>query len=336
MTHATDPPDGAQPEQHARTFAGWRSQRGMLADVHRTGAFAQAIAALVRPGMTVVDVGTGSGILALLAARAGARQVYALEDTALIEDAHAVAEANGLADRIAFVRGDARDFVAAAGPVDLVLGEWIGIYLVEEWRHFDAFSAVRDRLLRPGGWVMPQRVRLFLAPVDDSRLYMERGPGFWERPVWGFDFSLVHRRQLDRTRRVIVKADPRTLLDIWPLLDLDCARANSAAYRFERVFETRLTHAASCHGLLGWFEAELAPGIVLTTSPSSIDTHWHQSYFPFEQLQLQAGDLLRTEVRAVPDAETGTPVLHLGIEQERAGHRIAMREQRYTLHDTLG
>lgn len=336
MKDLPQPSGDAQPAQHARTFAGWRSQRGMLADVHRTGAFAQAIAALVRPGMTVVDVGTGSGILALLAARAGARQVYALEDTALIEDARAVAEANGLADRITFVRGDARDFAGAGGPVDLVLGEWLGMYVFEEWQHFDALATLRDRLLRPGGLVMPQRVRVVLAPVDDSRLYLERGPGFWERPVWGFDFSLVHRRQLDRTRRIIVKADHRSLLDTYALLDLDCARADSRAYRFEASFRTRLTHAGSCHGLVGWFEADLAPGIVLTTSPTSMDTCWHQSYFPFEQLQLQPGDLLRTEVRAVPDAETGTPVLQVRIEQDRAGQRIALREQRYSLHDTLG
>lgn len=336
MTTAPPPPAGhAQPEAMARIFAGWRSQRGMLADAHRTGSFANAIAAVVRPGMTVIDVGSGSGILALFAARAGAAQVHALEDTALIEDAREVAAANGLSDRIAFVRGDARDF-RTADPVDVVIGEWIGLYLFEEWRHFDAFAAVRDRLLKPGGIVMPRRVRLHLGPIDDSRLYIERGPGFWERPVWGFDFSLVHRRQLDRTRRIIVRADHRTLLDDWTLLDLDCARSDAGAFRFERAFETRFAHASSCHGLLGWFEAELAPGVVLTTSPAAIDTSWHQSYFPFEQLQLQPGDLLRAEIRVLPDAETGTPLLALRVRQLRGTQCIATRDLHYTLHDTQG
>ena len=333
---AIPPPGEAQPEFLARTFAGWRSQRGMLADVHRTGSFARAIAAVVAPGMTVADVGCGSGILSLLAARAGAARVHALEATRMIEDAAEVARANGFdGDRIEFVPGDARHFVAPGG-VDAVIGEWIGMYLFEEWRHFDAFAAVRDRCLRAGGIVMPRRVRLYLAPIDDSRLYVERGPGFWERPVWGFDFGLVHRRQLDRTRRIIVRADHRTVLDSYRILDLDCATADSRAYAFVHVAQTRLPHAASCHGMLGWFELDLAPGIVLSTSPQSIDTCWHQSYFPFEQLQLQAGDVLRTRVETTPDAETGTPVVGLQLEQRRSEAIVATRAHRYTLHDTQG
>ncbi|HRI17512.1 MAG TPA: methyltransferase domain-containing protein [Burkholderiaceae bacterium] len=325
----------AQPEFLAKAFAGWRSQRGMLADVHRTGSFARAIAAAVTPGMTVADVGCGSGILSLFAARAGAARVHALEATRMIDDAAEVARANGFDDHIAFVAGDARHFNAPGG-LDAVIGEWIGMYLFEEWRHFDAFAAVRDRCLRQGGIVMPRRVRLYLAPIDDSRLYMERGPGFWERPVWGFDFGLVHRRQLDRTRRIIVKADHRTVLDAYCILDLDCASDDSRAYFFAHDFETRLSHAASCHGMLGWFELDLAPGVLLSTSPQSIDTCWHQSYFPFEQLHLQAGDLLRTRVETTPDPETGTPVVDLRVEQRRGEALVAAREHRYTLHDTQG
>lgn len=326
---------GAQPEDLAKAFAGWRSQRGMLADVERTGRFAQAIAAIIKPGMTVVDVGSGSGILSFLAARAGAARVYALEATTLIEDSAAVAKANALDDRISFVAGDARDF-AGDGPVDAVIGEWVGMYLFEEWRHYDAFARVRDRLLRAGGLVMPSRVRLFMAPIDDSRLYMERGPGFWERPVWGFDFSLVHRRQLDRTRRIIVKADPRTLLDDYDILDLDCSAGDTSAFVFAREFETAFSYAASCHGFVGWFELDLAPGVCLSTSPRSLDTCWHQSYFPFEQLHLEAGDRLRTRVETTPDEETGTPAITLRVDLLRGGATVAVREHRYTLHDTQG
>lgn len=327
--------DGAQPELLSTAFSGWRSQRGMLADINRTGSFASAIDATIRPGMTVVDVGAGSGILSFLAARAGADRVYALEATPLIEDAAEIAKANGLDRHVTFVHGDAKDFTGA-DRVDAVIGEWVGMYLFEEWRHFDAFARVRDRLLRPGGQVVPNRLRLFIAPADDSRLYVERGPGFWERPVWGFDFSLVHRRQLDRTRRIIVKADPRTLLDRYEILDLDCRTDDSRSYLFSRDFTTSFAHAASCHGFMGYFEIELAPGIVLSTSPQSADTCWHQSYFPFEQLHIEPGDVMRTRIETTADADTGTPVIGLRVELVRDHAAVAVREQRYTLHDTQG
>jgi len=331
----SQPAHAAQPEFLAEVFAGWRSQRGLLADVQRTRGFAHAIARSIKPGMTVVDVGSGSGILSFLAARAGAARVHALEATRLIEDSAEIACANGLEDRLNFVRGDALDF-RCAEPVDAVIGEWAGLFLFEEWRHFDAFARVRDRLLAAGGLVMPRRVRVSIAPVDDSRLYLERGPGFWERPVWGFDFRLVHQRQLDRTRRIIVRADARTLLASYEILDLDCRVDDARAFLFAREFSTRFDHAATCHGFVGFFDLVLCPDVVVSTAPHALDTHWHQSYFPFEQLAIEAGDTLLTRVQTTADAQTGTPVLGLSVTLVRAGSVIATREHRYTLHDTQG
>ncbi len=324
-----------QPSAHAGAFSGWRSHRGMLADSSRVLAFEKAIKATVRPGDLVIDVGAGSGILSLLAARAGAGQVHALEATPIVDDARSVAEANGLADRVSFVLGDAAQFVSPA-PADLVMGEWAGMYLFEEWRHFDAFARVRDRNLKPGGAVMPKKARLYLSPLDDSRLYVERGPGFWERPVWGFDFRLVHDRQLDRTRRIIVQAAKHTVLEPVKIQTIDCSTANSGAFFFEHEFDHTFSHAATCHGFLGYFDLELAPGIVLDSSPFSIDNSWHQSYFPMEQIHILSGDTLVVKVKATPDEFIFSPVLAIRAEIKRAGRTVIVRERLYTLEDTQG
>lgn len=327
--------DTSQPKVHAQTFARWRSQRGMLADRHRTGAFERAIAQVMVSGGTAIDVGCGSGILSLFAARTGAARVYALESTSIIEDARAIAQANGLSDRVTFVEGDAAAFRAPA-PVDLVLGEWAGMLLLEEWRHFEAFTRVRDACLKPGGLVMPSRATMWLSPVDDSRLYVERGPGYWQRPVWGFDFRQVHERQLDRTRRIIVQADRRTLLHPVEVLTIDCRKDDSRAFFFEREFTIDFHYPASCHGFVGWFTLELAPGVMLDTSPLSIDTSWHQSYLPVELLQIQPGDALVIGLRSVPDELTGSPVLELQLGQWRQGVSVSAQRYRYTLDDTQG
>lgn len=324
-----------QPAAYAEVYSGWRSHRGMIGDRSRTGAFRRAIEALVRPGMHVADVGAGSGILSLFAARAGAARVHALEATSICAQSRQVAEANGFADRIDFVQGDASVFVSSE-PLDIVLGEWAGTWLFEEWRHLDALARVRDRNLKPGGCVLPAAATVFLAPIDDSRLYVHRGPGFWERPVWGFDFSLVHRQQLDRTRRIVVQADPRTLLDRYELLHINCAHEDSRALFVQRQFETTFTHAATCHGLIGWFSLHLAPGVELETSPDQMDTHWHQSYFPFEQMQIQAGDRFCVDAAIVPDPLSGSPVLDLDIRLIRAQSVVTRCKQVYTLDDTQG
>lgn len=103
-----------------------------LIDEERTNAFAKAISATVRPGDVVVDMGTGSGVLAMLVARAGAKKVYAIEiDQSNIATLGAVFRANGLDDRIVLVQGDVCK-IDLPEKVDVIIGEMIATALIEE------------------------------------------------------------------------------------------------------------------------------------------------------------------------------------------------------------
>ena len=96
----------ADPVEHAR----------MLHDDRRTGDYLAALAAAVRPGDVVLDIGTGSGVLAVAAARAGARRVYAVEASDIAEVAERVFAANGVTDTVTLVPGwSRRDRAARAG-----------------------------------------------------------------------------------------------------------------------------------------------------------------------------------------------------------------------------
>lgn len=322
---ATEPTD-----IYHKTYASWRSQRGMISDNYRTASFQAALNQVVKPGMHVADVGSGSGILSLFSARAGAASVCGLEITTMIDDAKKIAAANNF-PQVQFIAGDAAEF-KSPHPLDLIVSEWLGMYVFEEWRHFDAFAAVRDANLRPDGQVMPHQVRMFLCPLDDSRLYVERGPGYWERPVWGFDFSLVHRERLDPIRRHIVQANPRTLLARLELLTVDCKKDTSKVFFFEKNFTIPFAHSCSFHGFVGYFEAELAPGVVLDTSPAAPDTHWHQSYFPFDQWHIQGGDQLELSIKSVADKKTNDPVFHMSVQHIRNEQRLAEQHRIFDLN----
>src|SRR5688572_9797615 len=97
----------------------------MVADRPRTDAFAAAISEVVRPTDIVLDVGTGSGILAMLAARAGARKVYAIDQSNIAVTAARLVVENRLDDRIEVIKG-AADTLVLPEKVDLIISEWLG------------------------------------------------------------------------------------------------------------------------------------------------------------------------------------------------------------------
>ena len=59
------------------------AHRQFLEDAVRLDAFSRAIAEVVRPGHVVVDLGSGTGVLGLLACRAGASRVYSVDQTGM-------------------------------------------------------------------------------------------------------------------------------------------------------------------------------------------------------------------------------------------------------------
>ena len=138
----------------------------MVGDDVRTSAFRASIAATVRPGDVVLDVGAGSGILSLFAAQAGAARVYGIERApAAAALARRIVADNGLDDRVQIVDGDAESALLPE-PVDVIVSEWCGVFGVDE-NMLAPVLAARDRWLKPGGRLIPGPVTAWIAPVFD-------------------------------------------------------------------------------------------------------------------------------------------------------------------------
>ena len=295
--------DTALPADHQDIYVGWKSQRGMLIDHARTVAFHDAIAAVVRPGDHVIDVGTGSGILAMMSARQGASAVWALEFTAMADWAARIAKRNGL-DAVRVVRGDGGAFESDR-PVDVIVSEFAGMYLIDEWRHYAAFVKARERNLRPGGAVIPRAGRLFLSAVDSRKFYRERGYGFWEAPVYGFDYSDVLASEVAAPRRHIVSADHTSLVCTREVAAFDFLTGTERDFLFAVDLDFDYPAAGSLHGFVGHFELDMAPGLMLGTGTGTQETHWHQSYFPLPAMQIPAGGRVAARLRTFlsPDGD---------------------------------
>ncbi|RMF10744.1 MAG: methyltransferase domain-containing protein, partial [Alphaproteobacteria bacterium] len=144
----------------------------MLADRVRVDAYAAALEAVVRPGCVVLELGTGPGFFALLAARLGAGKIYAIEPDDVILTARAVAEHNGLAERIELIQARSSE-VDLPEPADVMVSDLRGVLPLFD-DHLPSIAYARERHLKPDGILIPQRDDLRAAIVEAPDLYRRK------------------------------------------------------------------------------------------------------------------------------------------------------------------
>ncbi len=246
--------------------------------------------------------GTGTGILAFLAARLGARKVYAYE----VAEIGAVAARLKTLNRIKGVElipGRSTDVLEPA-KVDVVVTETLGNFALEEFL-VETMNDARARYLAPGGTLIPTTVEQLACPVTGPRLRDELCVWDWV----GYELDFTPAREMSLNNVYIRTLRPDELLQEgaaavrWDRLDFHVR--NRLQRRGEMSW--RLDAPATVHGLAVWWSAELVPGVTLSTSPLAPPTHWEQLFFPaLEPIQLQAGDTLTAEIRTRSSEEGGT------------------------------
>jgi protein arginine N-methyltransferase 1 len=270
--------------------------RRMLADGLRNDALHAALARVIRRGETrVLDLGTGTGVLAFFAARLGAREVIAFERADVIELAKRLARANDIKG-IRFVQGDIRDYSGSL-TVDVIVAEVLGNFAQEE-NIVESLNHAR-RYLAPGGVVIPARVQSWCAPLASARLSDELAS--FRRLGHGLDFALAEEMARDNTYVKRIAAEE--LLDVppqrWDDLVFPPAggdRRPESAIRSVRQGSVSFTipKAAAIHGFALWWEATLVEGVSISTSPLAPPTHWKQIFVPvLASLDCRAGDVVR-------------------------------------------
>lgn len=270
-------------------FASLDIHRRMLADRPRVDAYAAALEALVQPGMVVLDAGTGSGVLAALAARRGAR-VYAVDQSDAVRWAEGTMQASGLADRVTVIRGDVAT-VELPEPVDLIVTETFGALALAEGAAPD-LQACAQRLLRPGGRVVPGRIDFHVAAVVDPAVRDEAFGPFEAVP--GVDFGPLRAVAGSRALTTTLAADA-----VGP-----CARFASHAFPDDGgvvVGEAVVEADRPIVGLAAWYDLVLAPEVVLATGPGAPPTHWGQVFLPFEDPLPAGRHAVALELAPPPD-----------------------------------
>ncbi len=262
--------------------------QSMLADERRMTRYRAAIEAVVRPGDVVVDLGTGLGVLAMMAARSGAAKVYAVEvRPQVVPVARAVIAANGLADRVFVIESDALA-VELPEPVDVIVNELIGDFGTDE-NIQECVKAVADRSLKPGGRVLPSRLTTWLVGVS----YEHELRGVYSRDFHGMDLraALADPFAPDAVMHALLRR-PRELTAPARVEDWVFGR-DMPARDYERPVALEVVAAGELQGFVGYFDCELAPGISLDNYPCYAGCHWVNWNWPVTPpLQVSPGERL--------------------------------------------
>lgn len=270
----------------------------LLSDSIRTRTYQRAIEANVKEGDIVIDVGTGTGILALFAAKAGAKRVYAIEPTGIIDLAKQIAKKNYLDGQIEFIKAKAEE-ADIPEQVDCIVSEWLGVFAVQE-NMLPSVASMRDRFLKPKGKMLPETVNLFLSLVEDRKLYDEK-IGRWEKQVYGLDYTDFASCQANDIH-ISTFAPDNFLSAPIKIINIDMKHTKNSNFKVRKRF--KIVRNGICHGLAGWFQAVFPDGIVLDTGPDHPLTEWWQSFFPIaEPVQVNMGEEVIVSFAAKADDE---------------------------------
>ena len=256
-------------------------------------AYVEAISRAVRPGDAVVDIGCGVGVFALLACQAGARRVYAIEGSEIVHWGKQLAEANGFADKIVFLRGDSRQ-IDLPERVNVLVSDVRGS-LPLYGEAIDSIADARKRFLLPGGIQIPKSDTLYAAIVEAGKTRDEITLP-WVRSLNGLDMSCVLPTLLNAT--YYTRVSPETLLSDakdWCHLE----HAENPSKKAAANLRFSVNREGTAHGIALWFETRLLEEIRYSSGPSVKDTVYGRFFLPWpEPVSLAEGDEIEVALHA--------------------------------------
>nr|AAL32019.1 At1g04870/F13M7_12 [Arabidopsis thaliana] len=308
--------------QYFCTYSFLYHQKDMLSDRVRMDAYFNAVFQNKHhfEGKTVLDVGTGSGILAIWSAQAGARKVYAVEATKMADHARALVKANNLDHIVEVIEGSVED-ISLPEKVDVIISEWMGYFLLRE-SMFDSVISARDRWLKPTGVMYPSHARMWLAPIksniaDRKRNDFDGAMADWHnfsdeiKSYYGVDMGVLTKPFAEEQEKYYIQTamwndlNPQQIIGTPTIVkEMDCLTASVSEIEEVRSNVTsviNMEHTRLC-GFGGWFDVQFSgrkedpaqQEIELTTAPSEQHcTHWGQQVFIMSNpINVEEGDNL--------------------------------------------
>lgn len=276
----------------------------MLKDTTRTLGYKNAIFnnRHLFKDKVVLDVGCGTGILSMFAAKAGAKLVIGVDMSNIIEQAKVIVKTNGLEDKVVLLRGKMEEITLPVEKVDIIISEWMGYFLLYE-SMLDTVLYARDRYLVEGGLIFPDKATMLMAALEDGE-YKEEKIEFWE-DVYGFDMSCI--KEIALKEPLVDVVDDKFIVS-QPVLfkEIDILTVKKEDLAFSSEFTIKIERDDYVHALIAYFDIDFScchKAVTFSTGPYTKPTHWKQTIFYLrEALTVQKGDEIHCKLSCKPNA----------------------------------
>lgn len=276
----------------------------------------------------VLDIGSGTGILCLFAAKAGAKKVIGIECSNIIEHARRIVKANGYENVISLIKGKAEEVQLPDGieKVDIIISEWMGYCLFYE-SMLKTVLYCRDRWLKPGGHMFPDKASLHICAIED-REYKHEKYDFWNN-VYGFNMNCI--REVAMTEPLVDTVDPKLVVSTSALVkEIDIKEMTVDDLSFSAPFHLPILRDDYINAFVTFFNIEFSAChkfVGFSTSPDSAYTHWKQTVFYIEEsIPVKKGEDLYGTFTCTPNTRNGRD-LDFGIDFDFAGELAQVRRK---------
>lgn len=281
----------------------------MLKDEIRTTTYKKAIEwnQHLFQDKVVMDVGCGTGILSMFAARAGAKCVIAVDCSNIVESAKKIIDENKLSHKIVVVKSKIEDIKSLPRDykeVDIIVSEWMGYCLFYE-SMLDTVIYARDKWLRKsGGLLFPDKAKLFLTAIED-RTYKNKKINYWD-DVYGFKMSCI--KEIAMSEPLVDNVEPKQIVTGNCLIkEVNLMKVTKEDLTFEVDFRLPVRRDEYIHAFMTYFTVDFTAchtSIGFSTSPEGNQyTHWKQTVFYFpDELAVKKGEEIKGRFKMGPNS----------------------------------
>uniref|UniRef100_A0AC34QMU2 Protein arginine N-methyltransferase 1 n=1 Tax=Panagrolaimus sp. JU765 TaxID=591449 RepID=A0AC34QMU2_9BILA len=301
-----DPSQMSSRDYYFDSYAHFGIHEEMLKDEVRTKTYRNSIYhnKHLFKDKVVMDVGSGTGILSMFAAMAGAKRVFSVEYSSMAKQSMKIVKDNKLDHIITVLHSKMEDITELPDgieKVDVIISEWMGYCLLYE-SMLNTVLFARDKWLAPNGILMPDKAKLYITAIED-RQYKDDKINWWDN-VYGFNMSSI--REVAITEPLVDSVDPNQVVtNACIIKDLDLYTCTVADLTFQSNFALNVNRDDYVHAFVCYFTVEFSKchkRIGFSTSPDSQYTHWKQTVFYMrEALTVKKGEQITGTLKCAPN-----------------------------------